>query len=107
MIVHTVLFWQRLGRTFRNIVRQASATWFAVVPGPATSPVPRAGRSLAAALAAVVLLAHSPAGWAATSSGLPWKSGSFVGPTNDELTAGNNPSPRTLLARIAAFKVGH
>ena len=58
---------------------------------------------MAAALAAMVLLAHSPAGWAAPSSGLPWKSGSFVGPTNDELTAGNNPSPRTLLARIAAF----
>jgi hypothetical protein len=36
-------------------------------------------------------------------SGLPWLTGVFVGPTNDEISTGNNPSPQTLLERIRDF----
>ena len=59
-------------------------------------------RRVLAATAALAALSLAPMG-PAQAAALPWKTGSFVGPTNDELTAGNNPSPKTLLARIKAF----
>jgi hypothetical protein len=37
------------------------------------------------------------------SGDLPWQSGAFVGPTNKEVSAGDNPSPETLLERIRQF----
>jgi hypothetical protein len=36
-------------------------------------------------------------------SGLPWLTGVFVGPTNVEISSGDNPSPRVLLERIRKF----
>jgi hypothetical protein len=38
-------------------------------------------------------------------SGLPWQSGAFVGPTNEEISRGDNPSPQTLLQRIRKFDI--
>jgi hypothetical protein len=36
-------------------------------------------------------------------SSLSWLTGVFVGPTNDEISRGNNPSPQVLLERIRDF----
>lgn len=92
---------QRLGQVFTRIGRRGASTSRAGSAGLATHGWCTGRRSLAAALAAVALLSQAPAGWA--QAALPWKTGSFVGPTNDELSAGKNPSPKTLLARIKAF----